>query len=123
MPRPTGCTARPWPARGEAHPDTLSSLTTLARVRTEQGRYDEALELAERAETTGAGSLGPVHPVVLEARLERARALAGLGRRAEAAVLAGEVRDARIGILGADHPATAAAAKLAAELAPAESGS
>ena len=98
--------------RGEEHPDTLQSLTTLAHIRNEQGRFDEALDLCDRAIEAGSRSLGAEHTAVLQAAIEKVAALAGLGRESEARALAEIVIGGYSGALGTDHPSTIEAQKL-----------
>ncbi len=92
--------------RGEQHPDTVQSLTTMAHIRNAQGKFDQTLDLADRAIAAGSRSLGPEHTAELQAGMENVFALSGLGLKEEAQALAEKVADAYTSTLGEEHPVT-----------------
>jgi hypothetical protein len=81
-------------------------VTTLAHVRSEQRRFNEALTLCDRAIEAGSRSLGPEHTAVLQAQTEKVAVLDGLNRGDEADELAARIIDAYRSSLGDDHPST-----------------
>ena len=74
---------------GQQHPDTLESACKLASILTDQGKYDEAESLYQRALAGREATLGVGHPDTVDALNSLANLLRATGRRKEAAQLQG----------------------------------
>jgi serine/threonine protein kinase len=109
--------------RGEAHQETLELLDLLARIRNQQGCFEEAAEICERGIGPGARELGADNLAVLSLEYERARALAGLQQLDEASKLAVHIYETRMKTFGEEHPSTIEAERLVRGLSQGETGS
>ena len=91
---------------GADHPDTLNTLSSLARAYQAAGRTPEAIALLEQVRDARVKKLGADHPDTLDTLNNLAVAYRAAGRTPEAITLLEQVRDARVKKLGADHPDT-----------------
>ena len=89
-----------------AHPALLATLTNLADVRRQLGKYDEALALLEEEITIRRRVLGPDHPDMAYSYNALALLAEEQGRYADAESLHVVAVDLRRRTLGADHPTT-----------------
>ena len=84
----------------------LSQLNALAVLRGQQGRHDEAVELARRVADERLALMGPTHPETLTADNNLAIAFTDAGDPESAAELLRSVLNRRNDVLGPDHPNT-----------------
>ncbi|KAH7111892.1 P-loop containing nucleoside triphosphate hydrolase protein [Dactylonectria estremocensis] len=91
---------------GEKHPDTISSMASLATTYHNQGRYDEAEALKDCALDLRREVLGEKHPDTISSMASLATTYNAQGRYDEAEVLHKTALDLRRHILGEDHPYT-----------------
>ncbi|CAH0054750.1 unnamed protein product [Clonostachys solani] len=91
---------------GEEHPDTLTTLADLASVYLDQGKLQEADELAYAVNKSRAKVLGETHADTLMSRDNRARILRMQGRIPEAVLLERKTLVECRGHLGFEHPQT-----------------
>jgi serine/threonine protein kinase/DNA-binding SARP family transcriptional activator len=91
---------------GPEHPETLGTMTNLARSYRFSGRRDEALELQERALSLKRRVLPPNHPYLAIAMNNMANLYLRAGRRDEARKLYEEVLPLSRQALGPEHPVT-----------------
>jgi tetratricopeptide (TPR) repeat protein/tRNA A-37 threonylcarbamoyl transferase component Bud32 len=91
---------------GADHPDTLTSMHSLADVYRERGRYEEAEPLYRQALEGRRRALGPDHPDTLTSLNNLAVLYYERGRYEEAEPLLKQVLEGRRRALGADHPHT-----------------
>jgi serine/threonine-protein kinase len=91
----------------ENHPNTAFSLKALAELRRDQGRWQEALELVERADSILSAQVAPEHPWRSTTRITHGTILLDLGRleAAEQELLQGKVELEQE--LGAEAPPVA----------------
>jgi tetratricopeptide (TPR) repeat protein len=93
---------------GPSHPDTATSLNSLAATLNAQGRYSEAQPLYERALAIREEVLGPSHPDTATSLNNLAANLNDQGRYSEAQPLYERALAICEEVLGPIHPATAA---------------
>jgi tetratricopeptide (TPR) repeat protein len=91
---------------GDEAPETLISLDDLALVLREQGRFDEATEIAERTLAVRSRIFGPDHPDTLTAAGTLAAVYASLGRLGPAEDLYARTLDIQRRVIGPVHPDT-----------------
>jgi serine/threonine protein kinase len=91
---------------GPHHPDTLSSMNSLAFRYYNAGRLDEALPLFEETLKLRKIKVGPDHPDTLQSMNNLALAYRQVGRTQEAVALHQETLKLRQAKLGPDHPDT-----------------
>lgn len=91
---------------GAEHPDTLSSLRSLATTYRETGRWVEAEMLGVQVLETAQRVLGPEHEITCCSMTNLALTYNSQGRWKEAEKLHDEVLAIRKRILGAEHPDT-----------------
>jgi hypothetical protein len=91
---------------GAEHPDTLTSMTNLALMFWNQGRWKEAEELEVQVVETRKRVLGAEHPSTLITMNNLAFTWERQGRDTEALKLMEECVRLRTRILGIDHPDT-----------------
>jgi hypothetical protein len=91
---------------GPDHPDTLSSMHSLANSYDALGRPAEALMLREHTLALRKAKLGPDHPDTLSSMHSLANSYTALGRQAEALQLREHTLALRKAMLGPDHPDT-----------------
>jgi tetratricopeptide (TPR) repeat protein len=72
---------------GPDHPDTATSLNNLAKLYGNQGKYEQAEPLYQRALSIDERALGPQHPTTQRIRANYTRLLRTMGHDAEAAAL------------------------------------
>jgi len=89
---------------GDDHPDTLGSMTNLAALHVDQGRYDDAEPLLSEALEIQTRVLGSDHPVTLSSTNLFGRLYANTGRLEQAGTLLNEVLNRRLQVLGEHHP-------------------
>ncbi len=92
--------------RGPDHPDTLSSMSVLARSYLDLGRHTDGLKLHEETLALRKARLGPDHPDTLRSMAGLASCYHRQGRYAEAVKLLEETLALRQAKLGPDHPDT-----------------
>ena len=93
---------------GPDHPDTLTSMHTLATNYAAAGQNDRALKLGEEALTLVKAKLGPDHPDTLASMHNLAASYHVAGRYDRAIQLYEETLALRKAKLGPDHPDTLA---------------
>jgi serine/threonine protein kinase/tetratricopeptide (TPR) repeat protein len=91
---------------GPDHPDTLTSMNSLALCYAGLGRHAEAVKLYEETLALQKAKLDPDHPNTLKCMNNLANSYAGLGRHAEAVKLHEETLALMKAKLGPDHPNT-----------------
>ena len=91
---------------GARHPNTLTTLPSLALLYQAQGRYGEAELLFLEAEQVSREVLGPRHPNTLSSLGVLADFYQAQGRYAEAEPLFLEAEQVSLEVLGARHPQT-----------------
>jgi tetratricopeptide (TPR) repeat protein len=91
-------------ALGPEHPDTLTSISNLGSVLTDQGKYEEAEAMHRRALQGYEKVLGPEHPNTLTSMHNLAFNLKQLGKVSDALSLLKKYADLRNKMLGSDHP-------------------
>ncbi|MBV9162819.1 MAG: tetratricopeptide repeat protein [Pseudonocardiales bacterium] len=87
-----------------------SSLNSLALLRSNEGRLDEALSLFERVLLDRERILGPDHPDTLSSANNLANRLSALGEHEQARALHEDTLTRRRRVLGPDHPDTLSSA-------------
>ncbi|KAG1657908.1 hypothetical protein FOA52_005829 [Chlamydomonas sp. UWO 241] len=92
--------------RGAGHPDTLSSVATLAELLHDQGKFDEAEPLFRRALAGRDEALGPTHPSTLNSVTYLANLLADQDKLDEAEPLYRRALAGCEKALGPTHPYT-----------------
>jgi tetratricopeptide (TPR) repeat protein len=95
-------------ALGDAHPDTLTSRSSLASAYRAAGRLSEAIALHERTLADRERLLGDAHPHTLTSRNNLAVAYKAAGRLSEAIALHERTLADRVRVLGDAHPDTLA---------------
>ncbi len=95
-----------WQTQGEAHPDTLNCMHSLALNYSRLGRKEEAMQLLMKTVDARKRILGTEHPHTLNSMYKLAIFYSDLGRKEEAMQLMRKALDARIRILGEDHADT-----------------
>jgi CHAT domain-containing protein/cytochrome c-type biogenesis protein CcmH/NrfG len=91
---------------GERHPDTITSLTHLARIYQDLGRFSEALLLFEKGYRLSVEVLGEKHPETLSGLCHLAFIYQELGRLSDVLPLFEKGYRLRKEILGEKHPST-----------------
>jgi serine/threonine protein kinase/tetratricopeptide (TPR) repeat protein len=91
---------------GPEHPDTLASMSNLARCYADLGRYTDAFQLREETLALLKATLGPNHPETLASMRELADSYRDLGKHAEALNLNERTLKLSQAKLGPDHPDT-----------------
>jgi non-specific serine/threonine protein kinase/serine/threonine-protein kinase len=91
---------------GTDHPDTLTSMTSLASCYAGLGRQTDALKLYEETLTLMKAKIGPDDPKTLSTMNNLALCYAALGRQADALKLQEETLALKKAKLGPDHPST-----------------
>jgi serine/threonine protein kinase/Flp pilus assembly protein TadD len=91
---------------GPRHPDTLTSMASLAGVLWREGHYPEAEKLAREIVEIRRRVLGPEHPDTLMSMQTLANVLNAEGRYAEAEKLHRQTLEIRRRVLGPEHPDT-----------------
>ena len=91
---------------GQEHPDTLTSMGSLASTYWNQGRWTEAEELGVQIVETRKRVLGREHPSTLTSMNNLASAYRNQGRWTEAEELEVQVTETRKRVLGQEHPDT-----------------
>jgi serine/threonine protein kinase/tetratricopeptide (TPR) repeat protein len=91
---------------GADHPDTLTSLHSLAHAYRAAGKLPQAIPVFLQVRDGRLRQLGADHPDTLTAMFSLAMAYRAADRASEAIVLYEQVRDARTRQLGPDHPRT-----------------
>ena len=91
---------------GPDHPDTLTTLQSLASAYKAASMLPEAIAMLERVRDARIAKLGPDHPDTPSALNNLATAYETVGQIPEAIALFERVRDARIAKVGPDHPST-----------------
>ncbi|CAI6028482.1 unnamed protein product, partial [Clonostachys chloroleuca] len=91
---------------GERHPDTISSMASLATTYHEQGRYNEAEQLKDQALNLRREILGEKHPETISSMASLATTYHEQGRYNEAQEVSIRVLDLRREVLGEKHPET-----------------
>jgi serine/threonine protein kinase/tetratricopeptide (TPR) repeat protein len=91
---------------GDDHPDTLSSMMSLANLHLKQGRYDEAEPLYLKTLEDRRAVLGENHEETLAAMMGLATLYRHQARYGEAEALYIETLDARRLVLGEEHMST-----------------
>jgi eukaryotic-like serine/threonine-protein kinase len=95
-------------AFGADHPETLTTLDSLAGAYLLAGRMAEGVALYEQVRDVCMKKLGADHPQTLITLHGLARAYIQVEKTADAVALCEQVRDARVRTLGTDHPQTLA---------------
>ncbi|KAF2098292.1 putative kinesin [Rhizodiscina lignyota] len=90
----------------DGHPSTLASMTNLASMYGDQGRWKEAEELQLQVIETQKRVLSDDHPDTLISICNLAHTFKGLGKYDDAIVLMQECYEKQKGIIGPDHPDT-----------------
>ena len=90
------------------HPDTMSTLISLAEAYHTAGRIADAIPVVRQVLAARERQLGPDHPSTLASRNNLATAYRATGRAAEAISLFEQNLAACERLLGADHPKTVA---------------
>jgi tetratricopeptide (TPR) repeat protein len=102
---------------GDLNVETLGALVSLANCAREEGDFDEAHRLLERAVVRYHAVLGDEHPFTLAASADLAGVVRAVGRFAEARTIDTEALGGLRRSVGADHPFTLSCANgLAADL-------
>ena len=101
------CLAMREKALGPDHPDTASSLSNLAVLYYEQGKYTEAEPLCKRALAMREKALGPDHPDTATSLSNLGLIYRAQGKYVEAEPLYKRALSIREKALGPDHPDTA----------------
>ena len=91
---------------GAQHPDTITSISSLAETYHSQGRWKEAEELQVQVKEAYHKVFGAEHPYTLKSMGSLASTYHGQGRWKEAEELQVQVKEARHRLLGAQHPDT-----------------
>lgn len=91
---------------GADHPDTLTSMASLALTLSNQGRWEEAEKLDVQVMETSKVKLGADHPSTLISINNLASTYGNQGRWEEAEKLLMQVMETSKAKLGADHPST-----------------
>jgi tetratricopeptide (TPR) repeat protein len=91
---------------GKEHPDTLSSIGSLAATYRKQGRWTEAEKLEMRVMETSTRVLGEEYPDTLSSMANLAATYWNQGRWTEAEELEVRVMEIRTRVLGEEHPNT-----------------
>jgi tetratricopeptide (TPR) repeat protein len=91
---------------GSEHPDTLTSMNSLALTLDFQGELGPARVLQEQVLEVRKRILGSEHPDTLTSMNNLARTLSTQGELVEARVLQEQVLEARKRVLGSEHPDT-----------------
>ncbi|ENH75855.1 Nephrocystin-3 [Fusarium oxysporum f. sp. cubense race 1] len=101
---------RTWDLRrnvlGEKHPDTISSMASLAATYHAQGRYDEAERIDQEVLNLRREVLGESHPDTIGSMASLAATYHTQGRYDEAERIDQEVLNLRREVLGEKHPET-----------------
>ncbi|CAF9922484.1 MAG: hypothetical protein ALECFALPRED_002096 [Alectoria fallacina] len=97
---------------GQEHPDTLSSMTSLASTYRNQGRWNEVEKLEVQVMKTSLRVLGQEHPDTLSSMANLAATYRNQGRWDESIELIQVVVNLRTKIIGANHPDTLGAVDL-----------
>ncbi|KAG9236373.1 kinesin light chain 3 [Amylocarpus encephaloides] len=93
-------------ALGPEHPDTLTSMASLASTYRNQGRWKEAEDLEVQVMETSSRVLGLEHPDTLTSMANLASTFWNQGRWKEAEDLEVQVMDTRKRVSGLEHPST-----------------
>jgi tetratricopeptide (TPR) repeat protein len=88
---------------GPDHPDTLTSISNLARAYQDTGQWAKALPLHEQTLAKRSATLGPDHPDTLVSMNNLALAYQATGQRTKALPLLEQTLEKRKEILGPDH--------------------
>ncbi|KAK3070886.1 hypothetical protein LTR53_009657 [Teratosphaeriaceae sp. CCFEE 6253] len=88
---------------GEEHPSTFMIVNCLAVIYHDQGRYDKAAEIGERALLTVRRVLGEEHPLTLETQSILAETYSDQGHLDKAVELNERVLSIRTRVLGQEH--------------------
>jgi tetratricopeptide (TPR) repeat protein len=91
---------------GTGHPDTLTSVSNLALVLRDQGKYKEAEEMHRRALEGKEKVLGTEHPYTLISVNNLASVLQDQGKYEEAEEMNRRALEGREKVLGLEHPRT-----------------
>jgi tetratricopeptide (TPR) repeat protein len=91
---------------GPEHPDTLRSISNLARVLDMQGKYEEAELMNRQALAQREIVLGPEHPDTLTSMGSLAIVISNQGKNEEAESMHRQVLAKRETVLGPEHPDT-----------------
>jgi non-specific serine/threonine protein kinase/serine/threonine-protein kinase len=91
---------------GISHPDTLSTMNSLALSYTDLGRHPEALKLNEETLELRIATLGPEHVETLTSMNNLANSYSALGRNDDALTLREKTFALQKATLGIDHPNT-----------------
>ena len=91
---------------GPEHPDTLTSMGSLASIYWNQGRWKEAEQLELQVIETQKQVLGPEHPDTLTTISNLASTYWNQGRWKEAEQLGAQVMETQKQVLGPEHPNT-----------------
>src|SRR5271155_2136506 len=91
---------------GAEHPDTLTSMASLASTFWNQGRWKEAEELEAQVMETSLRVLGQEHPDTLTSMGNLASTYENQGRWKEAEELEVQVMETSLRVLGQEHPDT-----------------
>jgi uncharacterized protein YjgD (DUF1641 family) len=93
---------------GAEHPETLTTLQSLALAYHDAGKFGEAIKLYEQVKAAQVAKLGADHPDTLITLHNLAGACQAAGRLPEAIKLFEQVKAAQVAKQGADHPSTLA---------------
>ena len=91
---------------GEAHPDTVRSIASLAATYHAQGRYDEDEAIQTKVLELRRQVLGEAHPDTIESMASLAATYHAQGRYDEAEAIETKVLELRRQVLGEAHPDT-----------------
>ena len=89
---------------GASHPDVSTARGRLDQLRFEQGRYEEALQLAQRAKADLIAVFGPNDGALFATLVDIARAYEGLANFNQALATYQEARDVADRAFGESHP-------------------
>ena len=91
---------------GPEHPDTLTSMSNVARALSDQGNYREAEQMHRQVLELDKIVLGPEHPDTLTSMSHIAQALSDQGNYREAEQMHQQVLELRKVVSGPEHPDT-----------------